>query len=296
MRSNLFLLSCLLVLGFSSCQKSIEWNDLVLTPTTPVTPTPGTTGGNLLVKMVSLSSTDTVTYIYGYDSVKRLIKLTQVGVSSGDKVDETEYYIRDAAGKLIQHTKISYSSTSALPSKYDTVYSKLHYPTGSSNFDYVIESANSGNGYVTDSVTFAYTNNRVSQYKYYATSPSRQPILVYHIDVTYDASGNVINEKLYTYNFTTTPTLSTDNAFTYDNKISPLQYGNESFVGLGENFAGPNNVVSLLITDKSGSSTNTVSVNYNIAYNSNSYPATANGTAIVTGAPAQTLQLTYFYQ
>lgn len=146
-----------------------------------------------MIKVVSVSAADTQTKTYSYDASKRLIKVTSVGISSGDKVEDSDYCIRVANDKLIQHTNISYLIISSLPLKYDTIY---------------------------------YAN-------------------------------------------------------TYDSKRSPLQYGIESFIGLGENYAGPNNILSLLVTDKSNCS-NSVSFNYTLAYNTNAYPAaTANGTATV---------------
>lgn len=289
------LFTSLVVLILTSCQKSIVWDDLILTPpvTPPVTPTPS--GSNLLDKIVALTTTDTLTYSYTYDNTKRLIKVTQVGVSSRDKIDETEFYIRDNAGKLIQHTTISYSATSTLPSKYDTIYAKIHYPQGSSNFDYVIHLANNGGGYTTDSVLYTYTNNKISQYKNFSTSLTSAAIPFYSVDIAYDALGNVTLAKYYSFLNSSTPTLSLETSYTYDSKVSPLIYGNESFIALGEYYAGPNNFLSLTVLDKVGTAS-ALTVTYNRAYNSNNLPSTANGIAISNGQPQQTSQLTYFYK
>ncbi len=290
------LLSLLVIILFSSCQKSIVWDDLVLTPpTTPVTPTPGATGGSLLDKIIALSNTDTLTFTYSYDTTKKLVKITKVGVSSGDKVDETEYYIRDVNGKLTQHTKISYSAKSALPSKYDTVYTKIHYPAGSSNFDYVIELANSNGGYITDSITYAYTNSKISRYTYFGTSPTSVAMPYYYLDLTYDAAGNTTDVKYYSYLMGVSPVFSLETIYTYDTKVSPLQYGNESLIALGEYYLGVNNFLSITLIDKTGRASD-LAVTYTRTYNTTSLPNTASGVAISAGRPQQTLQLNYFYK
>ena len=286
MRKCLLFISLGLLL-LSSCQKSIVWDDLVLTPPTIPIPIPSGTNGSLLTKMVSLSITDTLTYIYSYDSSKRLIKLATVGVSSGAKVDENEYFLRDASGKMVQYTKIEYSKKSTNTSKYDTSYSKVHYPSGSNNFDYIIEFASASRSLISDSITFAYTNNKITQQKifYGALASGGTATLAFQSDFGYDASGNVTNSKIYTYT-NNVQELSAEATYGYDTKKSPLVLGNEAFITLGEYYSGPNNPISYTLLSKN-TNMSSVNINYNITYNANSYPAQATGTATFTGAPSQ---------
>lgn len=293
-KSLLFIIFTSLLV--TSCQKSIVWDDLVLTPPTPQPPPTGT-NGSLLTKIVSLSTTDTLTITYSYDSLKRLIKVATVGISRGDKVDKSQFFLRDTSGKMVQYTEIEYSRNSTNALKYDTSYAKVHYPFGSSNFDYVIEFANTSRTLISDSIAFTYTNNKVTQFKvfYGPLATGGAGTLAAKSDFTYDASGNVISNKAYTYT-NNVQTSSGEATYGYDTKKSPLILGNEGFITIGEYYSGPNNAISYTVVDKTGTNPTTVNISYNINYNSNNYPAQAMGTATYTGLPNQTLQLTYFYQ
>ncbi|MBC7650687.1 MAG: hypothetical protein H7101_02945 [Deinococcales bacterium] len=295
MRKYLLFTSLLLLL-ISSCQKSIVWDDLVLLPpSTPVTPITGGTSGTLLDKIVSLSNTDTITLSYAYDASKRLIKETQVGISNGDKVDQTKIFKRDASGKIIENTMIEYSTTATTPSKYDTTNMFVHYPTGSLNFDYAIQTEVVSGSSPKDSITFQYTANKITRVKsFFSNSLSIGYKTSYQVDYSYDANGNLAGGKIYTYT-TGTAVLAAEYIFVYDTKKSPLILGNEAFLTLGENYVGSNNVTSLTTTDKINAGGSIV-IAYTFGYNANNFPATANGTATYPGLGSQSLKLTYFYQ
>lgn len=300
MRSNLFLLSCLLVLGFSSCQKSIEWNDLVLTPTTPTTPSGGTTTGTLLMKMVTLSDADTLTYNYTYDAANKLVKITTIGLSNGSKVDDTEILIRDASGKLTQYNKISYSSTSTNASGYDTTSTRVHYPAGSSNFDYTVSNMFVSGFYLTDSTVYTYTNNKISQSKlYYSNSLTfGQSVLALGSSYTYDANGNLLTLKNYDYISAATPTLYSEVSYTFDTKKCPLVLGNEAIVmNADQSFIGLNNGLTAAYKDYSSTQNLSINISYTYSYNTNGYPTQASGTGTsnLSSVPSK-LQAFYFYQ
>jgi YD repeat-containing protein len=300
MRSNLFLIACLILFCFTSCQKSIEWNDLVLTPTAPVTPAPGGTTSSLLVKLVTLSNTDTLTYNYTYDAANKLVKITTVGLSNGSKVDDLEVLVRDANGRLTQYNKISYSSTSTNASGYDTTITKVHYPTNSNNFDYTISNAFIGGFYLTDSTTYTYVNGKIAQLKLYYSNALTlgQSILAIESNYIYDANGNVALLKNYDYTTSTTPTLYSELAYTFDNKKSPLMLGNEAIViNADVVYIGANNGLSASYKDYSSTQSSTANISYTYSYNTNGYPTQANGTGSSSSSNIPTmLQAFYFYQ
>jgi len=298
MRSNLFLLSCLLLICFTSCQKSIEWNDLTLTstsPTTPTTPGGGATTGTLLVKTVSLSLIDTATVLYTYDASKKLVKSQTVGTSSGSKVDYSYIYTRNANGNVTKFTEISYSSASLNSSGYDTTVSIIHYPTGSNNFDYAITTQEILGFVFSDSTVFVYTAGKITRQITYMTDLVTGTYAINSsMDYTYDASGNnIIAAKSYSYT-TGTAVLNASYAFTYDSKNSPLILGNDAFLSAGPTSYGSNNFLKYDFTDASVS-LNSFSVASTYNYNTNNYPsdvaitATRSGFSLVTKA-------TFFYQ
>jgi hypothetical protein len=298
MRSNLFLLSCLLVLCFTSCQKSIEWNDLVLTPTTPTTPTTpggGTTTGTLLVKAVSLSLIDTLTALYSYDASKKVIKNQTIGTTSGSKVDMTNIYTRNSSGNIIKYIQINYSASSFSASGYDTAVTVIHYPLGSSNFDYVITQQEFLGFIFSDSTVFTYTAGKITKQTSYLTDfLTGNYIPNQYLDYTYDANGNVSSAKAYSYGTGTTPTLAATYAFTYDTKKSPLVMGNEAFIISSPPSYGPNNYSKYDVVDAT-TPLNSLYISSTYNYNSNNYPLDATITATRAGISIVT-KSTLFYQ
>lgn len=299
MRSNLFLLSCLLLLCFTSCQKSIEWNDLALTPTTPTTPTTpggGTTTGSLLVKAVSLSLTDTTTALYTYDASKKLIKSQSVGTSSGSKVDDSETFIRDANGNVIKYISIRYSTTSFNPSGYDTTVTTIHYPTGSNNSDYSKMTQEFFGFVFSDSTTFVYSSGKIVKTNLYITDfVTGTYLLSSHTDYTYDANGNVASFKTYDYAASATPTLVASYTFEHDTKKSPLILGNEGIVLSRPSSVGPNNVNKLTLIDNTNTPPVTLGFTVTFNYNANSMPSDTKTVVTYNGVSATT-NSTLFYQ
>lgn len=295
------LLGCVWAMAFTSCQKGIVWDDLNLNPAVPTTPTtPGTSTGNLLVKTVSLSVTDTVTELYTYDTSVKLIKTVNVGFSSGSKTDNRHFLVRDASGRITQHTQIIYSNSSSNASGYDTVVANIHYPSSSSNYDYTTQLQNSMGHVVKDSSTFAYTNGKVVTILTYQTNfvtGIYQPLTKYTYG--YDANGNVTSGKAYSYasGSSAPPTLGATFTFEYDAKNSPLILGNDAFIVVGETFAGPNNCIKLT-SAYSGPPAQTLTLAYNYSYNNNNYPSIGIATTTYQGTTTSTTSTTgtFYYQ
>ena len=298
MRSNLFLLFCLLVLCFTSCQKSIEWNDLVLTPTTPTTPTTpggGTTTGSLLVKAVSLSLTDTLTEMYSYDASNKIIKTQTVGTSSGSKVDMSNIYTRNSSGNITKYVQINYSASSFNASGYDTTVTVIHYPTGSSNFDYVLTQQEFLGFVFSDSTVFTYTAGKITRQTSYMTDLLTGGYIInQYLDYTYDANGNVTSAKTYSYTTGTTADLVATYTFAYDTKKSPLVMGNEAFIISSPPSYGPNNFTKYDVVDVT-TPLNSLYISSKYNYNANSYPSDATITATRAGISLVT-KSTLFYQ
>ncbi|MDI9365916.1 MAG: hypothetical protein QM541_13250 [Flavobacterium sp.] len=295
MRSNHFILACLLLFCFTSCQKSIEWNDLILTPTTPSTPGGGTTTGTLLVKAVSISLTDTATALYTYDASKKLIKSQTVGTSSLSKIDNTTIYTRNSSGNVVKLTEIGYSAVSLNSSGYDTIESTIHYPTGSNNFDYAVSTQKLFGFVFNDSTVLVYTGGKITRQITYTTSFFTSVYDINRsIDFIYDASGNnIVSAKTYSYT-TGSAVLVAEFIFAHDSKKSPLALGNDAFFSLGPSAYGTNNVIKYDSNDPAVP-LNSYSVVFAFNYNTNGYPTDATITATRYGIALVT-KSTLFYQ
>ncbi len=294
-----FLFISLVVLILSSCQKSIVWDDLVLTPpTTPIiVPGVGGTTGSLLTKIVSLTTTDTVTQSFSYDSSKKLTKVTSVGISNRDKKDDTYFFTRDASSKITNIVEIVYSASSLNVNKYDTTYATIHYPFGSIKFDYSINTLTSGGLTYRDSTYYTYNAEKVVSVKSYTFNiVSNSYQFSSTKDYTYDVNSNVVTIKVSTSSSNPLNNdIAGDYKFEYDSKKSPLILGNEALITLGETYCGANNLSKLTLNITSPQAATVILVlSYN--YNSNSYPTFASGKATSQGLNSDSQSITYFYQ
>ena len=298
MRKSLLFIS-LVVLLLSSCQKSIVWDDLVLTPpTTPIIlPGGGGTTGSLLTKIVSLTTADTITQSFFYDSTKKFIEVSSRGISNHKKKDDTYLFTRDASNKITNVVEIVYSTSSLNVSKYDTTYANIHYPFGATKFDYTINTLTSGGLTYRDSTYFTYNSEKIVSVKSYTfNSISNSYQFSSTKDYTYDLNSNIVTIKVSTSSSNPlNKDIAGDYKFEYDSKKSPLILSNEALITLGETYYGANNLTKLTLNITSPQAATVILVlSYN--YNANSYPTFASGKATYQGLNSDSQSITYFYQ
>jgi hypothetical protein len=302
MKQNLLLLFSVIVIAFSSCEKSYSPGGV----TSGGSSSGGTTGGGttttspLLLKLVGISGTDTSSIdTYSYDANNRFITysayskdVTQTPVS----IQTTNYIIsRNSSGNITQFTQQTITNGTAANSPVPHV---LHYPSGSNNCDYEVAKQDIGGGVIyRDSIVFKYSGNVITGYSTYSQIDGIIPYSLYSTTTfTYDSKGNTSLIKLTVLNATGGVSGVADFTYKYDDKNNPLNFGNE-MIYLGQSMGVTKNNITNYDIKIVGSSTTTVNFVFNYNYNSISYPTSGNATA--TGnipVYPSSVKMTYIYK
>lgn len=233
MKKLLTVLPALVVLLFS-CQKELSFD----TPTDTGTGGAGTgTTGELLVKVVAVTGTETMTTLYTYDSQKRLETTTMDGTSAGMTIHDYTKLERDAAGRIsriLQKTDQNGFSS-------DTAVNRIHYPnTTALEYDYSVNTIGAAGFSTLDSAVYTYAGGKVISALHYLSTPllGTTPVQSSKYEFSYDGSGRVSVLKI-------SATLSP----TGGGSLTPI--ANETFTyGTSANYlwATNNSAQNLLIT------------------------------------------------
>lgn len=231
----------------------------------------GTTSG-LLVRNVEVVGTDSSVIDFSYNTSGRLTRFDVSGTSTSPL---TYKLLRNSSG-IITQTIASGPDLSAVG--LDSLVTNVFYNASTSRYTYTQYNVNLGGVSYGDSTVFTYdgTGNLTSVTDYQRMmSQSYTPAT--RNDYTYN-SGNVVTEKDYNYNPTTSVwTLSGTAAYTYDAKTNPLKLGAEAMIIGLTTYFGPNNLTGLTYTDASDPSNNYTQTS-TYTYNSTNKPATGTGT------------------
>jgi hypothetical protein len=284
---QLLFIGFVLVFMASSCQKQYERPDVVI-GTNPGTGGGGSTGGvtgPLLIKAEGKTTGNTpeaFAKTYDYDVANRIIKITDQFTDSSNQTKSIVYrYERDASGKVTRVISNFYSAMQPGGVFPDSVYVKVHYPSGSVNFDYTVYSFDFVGMTYTDSITFTYTNGVVTGQTEYTGFSGMGPMSAGSNTKYQYANGNLINIKYYAPASPTVPV--TTYSIEFDTKTSPLTTGVESFLfGQSPGLTSTNNAVKETVVEN-GTGTTGALVTYSYQYNANNQP--------VTGAQVQTIPI-----
>lgn len=293
---------------FSSCQKEISLDSTTTTGGGTGSGGNGTgngnTSGDLLVKTVAVTGTETVTSIYTYDGSKRLSTQTESGVSGGMPVNSYKRFERDAAGRIVRVVQ-KLGDVGGVPS--DTARTTYHYPNATTmEPDYSVAVISMGTNGLTmstiDSSVYNYSGGKlVSHNGYMSTSIMGMvvPVSESRWEYTYNAAGHVSAMKTFTNTSSGDPLTETYNiAFTY----GTLANNNYLSASAMQNFIlynMPNTNAPAVTKSVASSNATTPPVNVTI---STSFTSTngkiTGGTANVvsTGQPAQNTTYTFYYQ
>jgi hypothetical protein len=296
MKTSRQLLFCLLILsGAVSCQKQYERPDVDLGAGGSAGG--GTSNGTLLVRAeykTTGNTTEGGINTYDYDANNRLILAKIASTDSSNRTQTVAYrYERDATGKVTRIISNLFSATQPGAGFPDSVYMDVHYPTGSTNFDYVKYKMNFGGLDYMDSVAYTWTNGTVSAtVEFTGFSGTGIPPMVTGAATQYAyVNGNVSTMKFYDVLPITTP----DAIYTieYDTKNQALAVGTDAFLpGLGPGCVSKNNSLKETYSDKAGAAL--LQVNYTLQYNATNYPIT--GAMVQTVPVAKTQNLKFFYK
>ncbi|MDE3235368.1 MAG: hypothetical protein KGO81_05380 [Bacteroidota bacterium] len=291
MNTRSCLLFVLLLIVFASCQKefSIDTTNL------------GTSSGNgnavLVSKIVMMVGSDTSTVgEFRYDSVNRPVYIKNTSIDTFGQKTIQEYIItRNSAGNITQFTTQVTDPAVGVVVTNTTV----HYPSGSSNFDYRLTKSVNAGVTIIDSVVYTYNGNKVATLTdYYGDGVSPYSQLA-SATYNYDGNGNITTVSM---NY---PTSVLNNgvlsdlvySYQYDSKNNPTNFGNDLMLLFGDEVA-KNNFVSLQIKAPNPTPSS-FGLNESITYTylSNGYPATATMKSVSVNPDDTTVgNITYYYQ
>jgi YD repeat-containing protein len=295
MRPKHLLFLVLPVIYFSSCQKQVDWtiDPVIDTTTTPTIPTtPGGPSGDLLVKIVMVTGSETTTITYTYDASKRLISEHSLGTSAGMPLDSYRRFYRDDAGRIYKIAQLIKQTGLSM----DTSFTYVHYDDpASKNFVYTVAEIGAF-GFVTrDSSVFTYDGNgNLAMHKSYMSNDllGSAPALTTRWEYTYSA-GNLTGQKAYNdYANTGTLSLTATYKYTYDNKLNAMTLNGEAFLTGRTEGVSKNNVTKMELIDETAPA-NSITVTTALTYGSANKPATGKATLSPSG---QVINYTFFYQ
>jgi YD repeat-containing protein len=297
---QLFFLCVVILFVAGSCQKQYERPDVVITPGTGSgTGTGGSTGtpGSMLIKAEAKTTgntTEASVTTYDYDENNRLIRITVSLTDSSNKTQTVAYrYKRDASGKIIQVISNVFAAAGGGGSGFgDSIYIDVHYPAGSSNFDYTKYSLDLGGISLVDSTVYIYANGVIVGRNGYSGVPPAVPVSLASRTTYEYTNQNLVAMKYYDQTSTATP-IGTG-AFEFDTKNAALSTGIEAFLpGQSEGCISKNNPLKETFIDNATTGNIAVLVNYTLQYNSNNYPVTGSLIETKPVAKTQTLKFTY---
>ncbi len=290
-----------LFLGFvfilTSCQKSYTPEMIGTTPGTG-----GGTGttGMLLVKSESksTSNTEATTQTLQYDASNKVRLITRVDIDSNNNSSNFVYrYMRDGAGNvtriitnaLLGSVSPGTGSGSGLP---DSLLVTIHYPAGSSRFDYSTYTLDLGGISFQDSTVYQYTNGLISDIFEYQAISGMTYTLIAKNQYKYN-NNNLVEEKIYTpSSIGGMLTLSGTYTLNYTNKPGALYVGNEGFLlGYDRSSVSQNTISQATFYDNINNAT-ILTVNYSMQFNSNNLPVSGTATQM-PGGKTSNLLLTY---
>lgn len=285
MKLRAWYILALLSAAFVSCQKGYGPDGLVL-------PGAGGTNTALLVKSETNTSgtTEGSVRTYEYDASNRITKITTVDTDSFSVSITFVYrFIRDAEGKITQIRTNALAAGAPGAGLPDTLTIHVHYPTGSTLFDYTTYSFDFMGSTVSDSVVYAYNNDVISETRQYQRFAGPSYSLIGRTQYSYSGK-NISAIRIFDPG---TNALAATISYEYDNKFIAFSAGKESFLyGLDPLMSNANNLARAVIVFATGGYP-TITLEYTYQYSPGNVPV--SGTSIETPNTKTTL-LKFSYQ
>lgn len=294
---HLFFLGVVLLLGASSCQKGYERPDVILgtNPGTGGGPVTGGTG-DLLVKAEGSTPGTSEAYVktYEYDSNKKLVKITTASTDSSGKTVTIVYrYQRDATGKVTRIISNIFSATQPGAGFPDSLYIDVHYPSGSSSFDYTKYTVPLGGVNYVDSITYSYAGGViVIQSEFTGMVPGTGGMQLLETTTNTYVNGNLTTQKFFDQSSASVPYGTY--AIEYDTKVPAIATGaNEGFLpGQSVGYSTTNNPVKETFTDnRTGNVLG--SATYLLQYNAANRPLSGSFVQTIPVNKTQAIKFTY---
>ncbi len=284
MRPVVFFFIALLAICFVSCQKKYAPDGLII-PTGGGTSDPN---APLLIRTESKTtgSSEASSQNFEYNASRRVVKVIDVVTDENNASETTVYrYVRNSSGVV---TKIISNILMGGASGSDSLEVNIHYPAGSSNFDYRTFKFELSGLTFRDSVTYIYSNGVVTDsYQYQDIGMGMAP--VNHLVYTY-LNGNLVTQKVFSQS-SGALVLAGTYTFEYDNKTNAAGFGNESLLlGLDPLYSSANNPAKATVAVTGQAA---IMLNYSYQYNTGNMPVTGT---VIQSSPTKTSLLKFFYQ
>lgn len=271
----------LVTLIFISCQKEIDWGL-----------GGGSTADQLLVKISSKTGTDSTVISYSYDTQKRLVRETVIGVSAGTSLDNDLVINRNTSGVI---TKTIQKSPAFVASGIDSVVTRFNYNPANSQYTSGIFSITIAGFTITDSAVYSYdAGGKIANDIHYLATGILPPIQSLKNQYIYSPNGLNLISIVQLASLTLGGPLSplTMQTFTYDSKVNPVNIKNEAMILARTGLYNANNA-SKLVLDNTVDATLNFTMDYTFKYNAANKPDSSYGTRTPGGAVTASK---YFYQ
>ncbi len=274
------ILAAVLGIIFTACQKEIDWGFDQL-------------ANQQLVKILSVSGSDSTTVSFSYDLQRRLIKTTQISVTGGTASKDTFIINRNSSGIITT----TVARGDQLQGLIDSIETRYFYNTTMQQYYAATRKIDIGGFMVTDSAVYTYDGSgKINLEKHYLVTgfPGIPVTQVAEVQYTFSSGGNnLVTMKQFA---ATTPgggltPISTEN-YTYDAKTNPLLLKNEAILLGLLNYFSVNNATQDDYVDETDPTQNTstlINYKYNVVGRPDSSFATQSPAGTVTNSK-------YYYQ
>ncbi|MBL0234659.1 MAG: hypothetical protein IPQ08_13485 [Chitinophagaceae bacterium] len=267
---SLFLSALSIILLFTACQKEIDWSQ-------------GQSPDQLLVKVRSITGSDSSIINFTYDAQRRLVLETTVGVSSGNSLNGTLKVNRNSTGIILTTVQKSDALTAA---GVDSILTTFYYNSANSKYTAATSLLDIGGFTVTDSVEFTYDGTgKISADKHWFVTGLIAPFEALSNAYSYSATGT--NLLTIVQSAPTAPGLPSvpvsTQTFTYDAKTNPLILKNEAILLNRYTYFSANNSTKVDFVDQTDPTNNFTTDNV-YKYNFISKPDSCTSTQSNTGA------------
>ena len=281
MKKNSFILFCLMVLIFVSCQKEIDW---------------GLGGGGavdkLLVKIISKTGLDSSVTTYSYNTAKQLTGENTTGLSGSTSLDTDLKIYRNNAGIIQKTVQVA---AVLLANRIDSVVTRYNYNLALSRYSSAVFAVRVSGTNVVDSIVYAYdASGKIISDEHYLKASILPPVLNLKNQYSYSADGLNLTALQQIASSTIGGSLSQSSlqSFTFDNKKSPLIIKQEAILLLRSGHFNAQNPIKTIVTNTSDPTAD-FTMDYVYKYNSAGKPDSSYATRTPGGAITASK---YFYQ
>ncbi|HRP55777.1 hypothetical protein [Agriterribacter sp.] len=253
MKFKLPAVLCLVFVWISSCQKEVSVELESPVENTPVDTIPSPENGGLLKRLVMQyeGELDSVICSFKYDSNNRFIELYTINVGQSDPDDGVhsllEQFTRNEKGIVEKIRLVTYLYyTPGVPQLHWDEEFTVHYNETAGQYQYSITTGTGEMSPIHDSLAYKYgTNGLISTVEIYHFQANDTPHLDDKFEYIYSADKNIkIASATSVRNYPNREDWF-KNDLQYDDKINPLNFGQEILLTGGLLFSAPtpNNII-----------------------------------------------------